>query len=121
MNVDVVDYESPEAPAKFARSLHETGFAVLVNHPLPQALVQRIYDEWLEFFDSADKYKSRFSDDNQDGYFGPDVSETAKGNTIRDLKEFFHVYSWGRYPTEVSQAALEYAAQAKEIANTLLG
>src|SRR3954447_12736054 len=121
MNVDVVDYAAPEAPEKFTRSLRETGFAVLVNHPLPQRLVQRIYDEWLEFFEGNDKFKYRFSDDNQDGYFGPDVSETAKGNTVRDLKEFFHVYPWGRYPTEVSDAALEYAAQAKVIANTLLG
>ena len=51
-----------------------------------------------------------FSDDNQDGYFAPDISETAKGNTVRDIKEFFHVYPWGRYPTEVSDAALQYAA-----------
>jgi isopenicillin N synthase-like dioxygenase len=121
MNVDVVDYTSADAPARFTTSLRETGFAVLVNHPLPQRLVQRIYDEWLAFFDSEDKYKYRFSDDNQDGYFGPDVSETAKGNSVRDLKEFFHVYPWGRYPTEVSDAALEYAAEAKEIAKTLLG
>jgi len=121
MNVEVVDYMSPDAPAHFARSLHETGFAVLVNHPLPQALVQRIYDEWLAFFDTDAKYPYRFSDDHQDGYFGPDVSETAKGNTIRDIKEFFHVYPWGRYPAEVSDDALQYAAQAKVIANTLLG
>ncbi|MEO7398512.1 MAG: 2-oxoglutarate and iron-dependent oxygenase domain-containing protein, partial [Ilumatobacteraceae bacterium] len=109
MNVEVVDYKSPDAPQHFTRSLHETGFAVLINHPLPQALVQRIYDEWLGFFESDAKHQYRFSDDNQDGYFGPDVSETAKGHTIRDLKEFFHVYSSGRYPTEVSDAALQYA------------
>jgi len=121
MNVDVVDYAAADAPQKFTRSLRETGFVVLVNHPLPQQLVERIYDEWLAFFDGEDKYKYRFSDDNQDGYFGPDVSETAKGNSVRDLKEFFHVYPWGRYPTEVSEAALEYAEQAKVIANTLLG
>src|SRR3954451_25490545 len=121
MNVDVVDYTATDAPEKLTRSLRETGFAVLVDHPLPQQLVQGIYDEWLEVFEGHDKFKYRFSDDNQDGYFGPDVSETAKGNSVRDLKEFFHVYPWGRYPTEVSDAALEYAAQAKVIANTLLG
>jgi hypothetical protein len=59
--------------------------------------------------------------DNQDGYFGPDVSETAKGNSVRDLKEFFHVYPWGQYPTEVSDAAFRYRDQATEIAKTLLG
>ena len=121
VSVDVVDYLAPDAPAAFTRSLHETGFAVLVNHPLPQLLVQRIYDEWLAFFESDAKYAYRFSQDHQDGYFGPDVSETAKGNSIRDLKEFFHYYPWGRYPIEVSGDATAYAEQAAAIANTLLG
>jgi isopenicillin N synthase-like dioxygenase len=121
MQVGVVDFTSPSAPADFTRSLRETGFAVITNHPLPQALVQEIYDEWLEFFASDAKYKYRFSPDNQDGYFGPDVSETAKGNSVRDLKEFFHVYPWGQYPSEVSDAAFRYRDQATEIAKTLLG
>ncbi|HRE03634.1 MAG TPA: 2OG-Fe(II) oxygenase family protein, partial [Ilumatobacteraceae bacterium] len=119
--VDVVDFQAPDAPIRFTRSLHETGFAVLVNHPLPVELVQSIYDEWLAFFDTEAKEAYRFSDDNQDGYFAPEVSETAKGNDKRDIKEFFHVYPWGRYPTEVSEGALRYAEQAKAIAQTLLG
>ena len=121
MNVEVVDFQAPDAPESFTRSLRHTGFAVLVNHPLPQPLVQQIYDEWLAFFESDAKYRYKFSEDNQDGYFGPDISETAKGNTVRDIKEFFHVYPWGQYPNEVSDAALRYAQQAKAVANTLLG
>ncbi len=121
MNVEVVDFQSPDAPEAFTRSLRHTGFAVLVNHPLPQQLVQKIYDEWLAFFDSDAKHAYRFSDGTQDGYFGPDVSETAKGCSVRDIKEFFHVYPWGQYPAEVSDAALRYAEQAKVIATTLLG
>jgi isopenicillin N synthase-like dioxygenase len=93
---------------------------VIVNHPLPHQLVQQIYDEWLAFFDSDAKYAYRFSADEQDGWFGPDVSETAKGNTVKDIKEFFHVYPWGKYPTEVSDAALRYAEISKGIAQTLL-
>jgi isopenicillin N synthase-like dioxygenase len=120
MNVEVVDFQSPEAPVAFTRSLRQTGFAVIVNHPLPQPLVQQIYDEWLAFFDSNAKYAYTFSPHKQDGYFGPDVSETAKGNNVKDLKEFFHVYPWGQYPAEVSDAALRYAAIAKEITETLL-
>lgn len=120
MNVEVVDFTAPDAPADFTRSLRETGFAVIVNHPLPHQLVQQIYDEWLAFFDSDAKYAYRFSDDEQDGWFGPDVSETAKGNTVKDIKEFFHVYPWGKYPAEVSDAALRYAEISKGIAQTLL-
>ena len=121
MQVDVVDFQAPDAPQAFTRSLRETGFAVLVNHPLPSSLVQGIYAEWLTFFEGDTKDGFRFSDDNQDGYFGPDVSETAKGNNMRDLKEFFHVYPWGRYPDTVSDAALRYGERATEIAKTLLG
>jgi isopenicillin N synthase-like dioxygenase len=121
MNVEVVDFQSPDAPEAFTRSLRHTGFAVLINHPLPQSLVQQIYDEWLAFFEGDAKYGYRFSDGDQDGYFGPDVSETAKGNNVKDIKEFFHVYPWGKYPAEVSDAALRYAEQAAAIAVTLLG
>jgi isopenicillin N synthase-like dioxygenase len=121
MNVEVVDFRADDAPEAFTRSLRQTGFAVLVNHPLPQDLVEQIYTEWLAFFDGDRKYAYRYSDDDQDGYFGPDVSETAKGNTVKDIKEFFHVYPWGQYPSEVSDAALRYAEIAKGIALTLLG
>ena len=121
VNVEVVDYQAADAPQRFTRSLHETGFAVLVNHPLSQQLIQGIYDEWLAFFETDEKHGYPFSGDHQDGYFGADVSETAKGNSVRDLKEFFHVYPWGQYPTAVSDAALRYAKEAQAIAQTLLG
>ncbi len=121
MNVEVVDYQSPDAPRTFARSLHETGFAVLVNHPLPHELVQSIYDEWLAFFDSDAKANYRFDAEDSGGYYGPEVSETAKGQTVRDIKEFFHVYEGGKFPIEVSDDALRYATEAKAIALTLLG
>ncbi len=120
MLVDVVDFQAPDAPQAFVRSLHETGFAVLVNHPLPQDLVEDIYAEWLAFFDSDAKHAYRYSGDSEDGWFAPDVSETAKGNSVRDLKEFFHVYPWNRYPDEVSDAALRYRSIAVAIAQTLL-
>jgi isopenicillin N synthase-like dioxygenase len=121
MQVDVVDFHASNAPRAFTNSLRETGFAVLVNHPLPVNLVQGIYDEWLAFFDSDAKFEYRYDDDNQNGYFGPEVSETAKGHSVRDLKEFFHVYPWGRYPATVSDAALRYAEKATAVARTLLG
>lgn len=31
----------------------------------------------------------------QDGYFPPNVSETAKGYDKKDIKEYFHFYLWG--------------------------
>jgi isopenicillin N synthase-like dioxygenase len=120
MHVAVVDYESPEAPADFTHSLRDTGFAVLVNHPLPWSLVEQIYDEWNALFDSPAVFEYLFDESGQVGYFPPDKSETAKGHTVRDLKEFFHVYDWSPYPTQVSDAAIRYREIATDLARTLL-
>ena len=121
MQVAVVDYTAPDAPERFTRSLRDTGFAVIVNHPLPWDVVEEIYREWAELFDSPAVEKYLMDEKGQVCWFPPDRSETAKGNTVRDLKEFFHVYDWSVYPDEVSDTALRYREQATEIAKTLLG
>lgn len=121
MDVAVVDYTADDAPERFTRSLRETGFAVLVNHPLEQRLVEQIYREWNDLFDSPEIRKYLVNPGGQVGWFPSDHSETAKGSTVRDLKEFFHVYDWSIYPDEVSDAALRYRATAIEIARILLG
>lgn len=120
MEVAVVDYRSKSAAADFTNSLRHTGFAVLTHHPLSADLVQQVYDEWLAFFGTDAKFAYPFTPDKQDGYFSSAVSETAKGNAIKDIKEFFHVYPWGQYPTEVSDAALRYYDQATALARELL-
>jgi isopenicillin N synthase-like dioxygenase len=120
MQFSIVDFTSPKAPAEFCESLHRTGFGVLKNHPLSQDLVSGIYDEWLGFFSSEAKRQYPWNPDKLDGYFSPAVSETAKGNTVKDLKEFFHIYPWGRYPAEVGDAAKRYYAQGNQLAATLL-
>lgn len=121
MNVAVVDYTAPDAPSVFTRSLRETGFAVLVNHPLPIDLVEAVYREWAALFDSPAVHRYLVDPGGQVGWFPPDRAETAKGNSVRDLKEFFHVYDWSVYPSEVSDAALRYRSVAIEVAQTLLG
>lgn len=119
MRVAVVDYTAADAPERFTASLRETGFAVLTNHPLDWSLVERVYAEWSDFFDDA-AVREYATTDSMTGYFPPDVSETAKGFQVKDLKEFFHVYPWSPYPAEVSDAALRYREQAMEVALTLL-
>lgn len=121
MDVAVVDYEAADAPQRFTSSLRDTGFAVLVNHPLPWSLVEQIYTEWADLFDSPAIEKYRMDEAGQVGWFPPDRSETAKGRTVRDLKEFFHVYDWSVYPDEVSDAAMRYRQIATDLARTLLG
>jgi isopenicillin N synthase-like dioxygenase len=118
--VAAVSYKDPAAPALFTDSLHRTGFGVVRDHPIPQALVEEVYAEWLDFFNGDAKHAYAFDKAKHDGFFSSAVSETAKGNTKRDLKEFFHVFPWGRYPAEVSDAARRYYALANEFAGELL-
>lgn len=121
MKLPVVDYQSPTAAQDFCNSLHETGFGVLARHPLHQSLVESIYAEWLGFFRNEAKHAYPQDPVKHDGYFSPSVSETAKGYIRKDLKEFFHIYPWGRYPAEVSDAAMRYYREGSELAATLLG
>lgn len=118
--VAAVSYSDPAAPALFTESLQRTGFGVIRNHPIPQALVEEIYREWLGFFDSDYKYAYASTREKYDGFFSPAVSETAKGNSTRDLKEFFHIFPWGRYPAELSDAARRYYGLASALAGELL-
>ena len=120
MQFPIVDFTSPTAPQDFCESLHRTGFGVLKNHPLSQALVTGIYNEWLEFFGTDAKQRYPYNAEKLDGYFSTAVSETAKGNTVKDNKEFFHIFPWGRYPAEVSDAARRYYQEGSQLAATLL-
>ena len=97
MNVETVDYKAPDAKEALTRSLHNTGFAVLGNHPITPARISSFYEAWGNFFASEDKNDWLRDPENQDGFF-PFQSENAKGQTVKDLKEFYHVYSWGRVP-----------------------
>ena len=120
MHIQPVDYRDPDAARKFTESLHQTGFGVLTNHPLSQHLLNTIYQEWYEFYQTDAKNKYPFDAEKMDGYFSPKVSETAKGFSKRDLKEFYHIYPWGRVPSEVSNAAVEYYAEGSKLAAELL-
>ena len=122
MTPDVVDFTAADAPERFTESLRTTGFAVVTNHQLPWELVQSLYAEWEEFFMSGAAEAYTVGPDNQEGYFPPKIAETAKGRTVRDLKEFFHVYPWSdKYPSEVSDDAMRYRDIATDVASTLLG
>ncbi|MDK2122509.1 isopenicillin N synthase family dioxygenase [Parachitinimonas caeni] len=121
MFVSVVDYRSPNAAAEFTESLHRSGFGVLKNHPIPQDLVETLYAEWLAFFNSEEKFGYSFDPEKQDGYFSTQISETAKGAQIKDIKEYFHIYPWGRIPEALKPNAMRYYDLANQLASELLG
>ncbi|MEH1016318.1 2OG-Fe(II) oxygenase family protein [Micromonospora sp. CPCC 206060] len=118
MEIGLVDTSSDGAAVAFSRSMHDTGFAVLVNHGIDGALIRRVYDEWLDFFGSGAKHSYRATGGSQDGYFPSLPEDRAAG---RDIKEYFQIRPDGRYPNELSSAAQDYYEQAAALAVRLLG
>ena len=76
MDVKTVDYTAPDAQHSLAESLRETGFAVLVNHPISAPRIDEAYALWSEFFASDDKMDWLRHPETQDGFF-PFISENA--------------------------------------------
>jgi len=120
MKVQVVDYLDKNAPKHFTESLRETGFGVLINHPIKQEMVESIYKNWYEFFSSDEKEQLAFDPKTQDGYFAPEISETAKGHSKKDIKEYYHVYPWGRIPNALEEEIMNYYQLASGLAAELL-
>jgi hypothetical protein len=50
--------------------------------------VASIYTQWQDFFDSTAKHEYLYNKGTQDGFFSASVSETAKGHTKKDIKEY---------------------------------
>ena len=116
-----VDYQAPDAEEQFVQSLRDTGFGVLRNHPIPETSVTSIYENWAAFFNSDEKDKFSFDPDKYDGFFPRALAETAKGLAVRDIKEYYHYYPWGRCPASLKQQISDYYSCATEFAATLLG
>ena len=101
--IKTVDFQSKKAPEEFVNSLVKTGFAVVKNHSIDFNLINKVYDIWDDFFKSDDKFNYLFDLEKQDGYF-PIKSENAKGSSLKDIKEFYHIYlPWGRIPPGLSK------------------
>ncbi|RYV02019.1 2OG-Fe(II) oxygenase [Shewanella sp. OPT22] len=120
MKLEAIDYLAKDAAQQFVESLHQIGFGVLRNHPIDQNLVEAIYKEWHEFFNSEEKHDFKFNAETQDGFFPAEVSETAKGHTVKDIKEYFHVYPWGQIPESLRENILKYYELANKFAAELL-
>ena len=101
MKILKINFNLDGAKSDFVKSLSTTGFAVIENHNIDSKLISDVYREWKIFFNSDDKNNYLFDYEKQDGYF-PYKSENAEGYSTKDLKEFFHIYRWGRYPSTIT-------------------
>ncbi len=119
MHVLNVDYHLSNAPELFCHSLKNTGFAVLSNHPISIQLIEQVYQQWKDFFNSDTKFNYRPIKSAQDGYF-PFRTENAKNSTYSDLKEFYHFYPHGQQPPEMRELSLKLYHELNHMAAILL-
>jgi isopenicillin N synthase-like dioxygenase len=123
--VQTIDCLSESAGQELTVSLHDTGFAVLRNHPIPNALLDSLYVKWMAFFKGDEKDRFRTDPDTnggtQAGYFPPTVSETAVGHSTKDLKEFFHAVPGSPMPSGCADDTLQYHESAYRLGSHLLG
>lgn len=120
MNILRVDLASAQGPQTLVESFRSTGFAIVSNHGIPQALIQKVYDEWKTFFASPAKFDFVFNKESQSGYF-PFKSENAKDSPIKDLKEFYHYYPKDRLPSMMTTATQELRDSLLHVGEKLLG
>ena len=118
-NILTIDYQSSNFGTEFTTSLKHTGFAIIKNHPISKDLISNIYSEWKLFFDSDYKHDYLFDKIKQDGYF-PYLSEHAKGSNIKDLKEFYHIYPWGKMPKNINGATMNLYNEIVNLASEFL-
>ena len=119
MKILTIDYQSSDYGKNLVESLHHTGFAIIKNHPISYTLINEVYSIWEQFFSLDIKNDYMFHPTKQDGYF-PMLSEHAKGYSTKDLKEFFHIYPWGRYPKEINDKSQELYQSLYRLSNKLL-
>ena len=119
--LEVIDYSSAQGHRAFVASLHEHGFAVLKNHGIDLALLHEAYDTWRRFFQGDDKQDYIFQPDTNAGFFSTEVSESAKGETVKDIKEYFHFYPRSEYyPDYTKHVTTSLMEQMLALANQLL-
>lgn len=118
-DIQTISFTGAQAPAEFTRSLRDTGFAVLADHPIGPERISEAYAAWGRFFNSEAKHEFTVNPEAQDGYF-PFRSENAKGAVAKDLKKFYHVYPEGRVPEDIAPMTRRLYADLVAIGARLL-
>lgn len=116
----LISFVDPTASSLFYQSLKAFGFATLVDHPIDMERVDRIYSQWKTYFGEAPDPAMLMDPLHQDGYFSTEVAESAKGETVRDFKEYFQFYPWGRCPISLRDDLVAHYQQCSDFAALLL-
>lgn len=114
-----ISFNNKNADKDFERSLKHSGFAVIKDHQISAKLIDAVYAEWELFFNNPAKNDFIFDAIKQDGFF-PYLTENAKGSHAKDLKEFYHIFAWGRLPNIIGPSTLELFHSLTEMGSILL-
>ncbi|WP_448578722.1 isopenicillin N synthase family dioxygenase [Thermaurantiacus sp.] len=89
----LVEKDLAEAARRFGDSFTETGFAVVQDHGVPQAVIEAALSAMRAFFalPDATKLETHLAGTGGARGFTPFGIETAKDATVSDLKEFYHI------------------------------
>ena len=112
-SIDLNDFTSGNSvrKQKFVQTLGDAfqniGFVAVKNHGLSDALTESLYQSVKQFFALPETTKLAYEIKNLGGQRGYTAKrkEHAKGRTIGDLKEFYHI---GQELTEAERANLGY-------------
>ena len=115
-----IGLDEADAPARFAKSFRETGFAILKDHNISAEEIDRMYGVWTNFFASEEGPSFAVQPGESAGYFGY-KSENAKGSASKDLKEFFHAYENKDLPKGTETETREFQSKLVTLGATLLG
>ena len=119
-SVLAVSPSEPDAAERFAKSLRETGFAVIKDHDIEMPEIQAMYDSWSGYFATEAKHDDATDAGDPSGYFGY-KSENAKDSAQKDLKEFYHVYQNRDIPAAVEAATRNFHSRMVAMGRMLLG
>ncbi|HUD29745.1 MAG TPA: 2-oxoglutarate and iron-dependent oxygenase domain-containing protein [Novosphingobium sp.] len=88
-----LDADRADLPARIGESFRTFGFAMIRDHGIDQALIERAWDLTAQFFALPVEVKQKYFIVGQGGARGytPFRTEVAKGASEKDLKEFWHV------------------------------
>jgi len=93
VSLDDADRDPDRFSQELGRSFEEYGFAIIADHGIPDALIDRAEAKAKAFFALPDEAKRKYHVPGGGGARGytPFGIETAKGHKAHDLKEFWHV------------------------------
>ena len=98
-HVDYLDYSQGDAETRqafvqtFGDSFSNMGFAIVKNHGVSAELRAKLFEVSKQFFELPEDLKRAYEDEKlngQRGYISKN-KESAKGKSVQDLKEFYHI------------------------------